>query len=113
MPSCTASLSSTSMASPPLPAGQSSRPQWALIFLDLRSPDDLQLHADQPLPDLPAALSPPLFGWMAGERHPGSHDVRASLRAGSGCLLPPRRRRGCPVSRMDGLPEPRPTVIEG
>src|SRR5437870_2027235 len=44
-----------------------------------RWPDELQLHPDQPLSDLPPALSPSLPRRLAGEGHPGRHALRASL----------------------------------
>src|SRR6266566_7296625 len=100
MPSCMASPSSTSTDLPRLAAGRNSRPPPLTILLDLRWPDDLQLYPDQPISDLPAPLPSSLSGWLAGERHPGSHALRTCLRTCSGLLLPPPGRGGCPVSGM-------------
>src|SRR5437016_5361334 len=49
-------------ALPPRLVGKNSHPMRRIIFPDLRWRDDLQLHPDQPISDLPAALSPPLPG---------------------------------------------------
>src|SRR5437870_9902412 len=103
MPSCMASLSLTSMVSLRLTAGRNSRPPPLTILLDLRWPDDLQLHPDQPISDLPAPLPSSLSRWLAGEGHPGSHALRACFRTRSGRLLPAPRRRGCSVSGMETL----------
>src|SRR2546426_10480160 len=70
-------------------------------------PDDLLLHPDQPLPDLPAALSPSLSRWLAGKRYPGRHALWTCFRTSTGCLLPAPRSRRRPVSRVVSLPEPR------
>src|SRR2546428_12495708 len=70
-------------------------------------PDDLLLHPDQPLPDLSPALSPSLSRWLAGKRYPGRHALWTCFRTSPGCLLPARRSRRCPVSRVVSLPESR------
>src|SRR3989442_15894927 len=113
MPSCTAFLSSTSTASHLRLVGKNSRPTpLPIIFRDLRSPDDLQLHPDQPIPDLPAAVSPPLPRRLAGEGYPCGDVLWAGVRTGLGCLLPPRTPGSGPVSRMGGVPEARLAVLE-
>src|SRR6266550_8742167 len=98
-----ASLSLTLMVSLRLAAGRNSRPQPLTILLDLRWPDDLQLHPDQPISELPAPLPSSLSRWLAGERYSGRHALRPRLRTRSGRLLPAPRCRGCPVSGMEAL----------
>ena len=39
--------------------------------------NNLQLHPDQPIPHLPAAVSAPLSRWLEGEGHSGGHAVRS------------------------------------
>src|SRR5713101_2416901 len=113
MPSCTAFLSLTSTALHLRPVGKSSRPTAPEVtFPDPRWPDDLQLHPDQPIPDLPSPLSTSLPRRLAGEGYPGHDALRARLRTGRGCLLPPRRPGSGPVSRMDRVPEARLAVFE-
>src|SRR5436309_12851205 len=63
----------------PLAAGRNSRPQPRTILPDRRSLDGIQLYPDQPISDVPAALPPSLFGWLAGERHPGGDAVRTRI----------------------------------
>src|SRR5947209_8561245 len=44
-----------------------------------RWPNDLQLHADQPLFGLASAISPSLSAWTAGKGYPGRHALRARV----------------------------------
>src|SRR5438552_9317577 len=81
-----------------------SHPQTSAVR---RWPDDLLLHPDQPLPNLPAALSPSLSRWLAGKGYAGCHALWTCFRTSTSCLLPARRSRRCPVSRVVSLPEPR------
>src|SRR5450631_34737 len=76
------------------------------IWTTLRWPDDLQLHTNQPIPHLPAALSPSLSRWLEGEGHSRGHVVRSCLRASTGSFVSARRSRSSPVCRVVGLPEP-------
>src|SRR5438309_8992208 len=80
-------LTSTSIASRPLPGGRNSPSLPTAISVGLRCPRDVQRHADQPLSLLPAPLQASLSQWLERERHSGSHAVRPSLRASRGCLL--------------------------
>ena len=73
-------------------AGKSGQPAGGL--------NDLQLHPDQPIPNLPAAVSASLPRWLEGERHPGSDAVRPRLRTSPGRLFSPGRSRSSPVLRM-------------
>src|SRR5271166_1290899 len=50
--------------------------------------DDLQLHPDLPVPDLPSPLSPSLSRWLAGERCPSRHAFRPLLRTGGCGFIP-------------------------
>ena len=68
--------------------------------------DDVQLHPDQPIPHLPAALSASLSRWLEGEGHPGGDAVRPRLRTGPGRLLSPGRSRSGPVLGMVSCSEP-------
>src|SRR6266568_9580659 len=101
MPSCMVSPSSASMDLRHLAAGPNSHPRPLTILLDLRWLDDLQLHPDQPILDVPAPLPTSLSRWLAGERHAGSHALRTCLRTCSGRLLSAARRSGCLVSGME------------
>jgi hypothetical protein len=49
--------------------------------------NDLQLHPDQPIPHLPAALSASLSRWLEGEGHPGGNALRARLRTSLGAYF--------------------------
>src|SRR3989475_7310557 len=53
--------------------------------------ENLQLHPDQPVLGLPAALSPPLSRRLAGEGHSRCHAFWPSLRKRPGCLIPAGR----------------------
>src|SRR5438552_9615976 len=103
--------SSISTDSLPLAAGRNSPPQPRTILPDLRWPDDLQLHPDQPIPHLPATLSSSLFGWLARERYSGRHALRPRLRTRSGRLLSAPRRSRCHVSGMEVLSESEARVL--
>src|SRR5207249_5155561 len=103
MPLCIAFPSSTWMDLRRLAAGRNSRPQPRMILLNLRWLDDLQLHSDQPILDVPAPLPSSLSRWLERERHSGSHALRTSLRTGSGRLLSAARRSGCAVSGVEAV----------
>ncbi len=77
-----------------------------------RWPDDLQLHANQPILDLPAALSPSLSRWLEGKRHTGRDALRAGIRTGTRCLFPARRCSRCFVSRMERMSKPGLALFE-
>ena len=53
--------------------------------------NDLQLHSDQPVPDLPAALSASLSRWLEGKGHPGCDALRPGFRTSPGRLFSPGR----------------------
>src|SRR5580658_10261432 len=87
----------------PRASGRSFRPQtWTIR----RWPDDLQLHPDQPVPHLSAALSASLSRWLEGEGHAGGDAVRARLRTSLGSLLSPRRSRSSSVCRVVCVSKP-------
>ena len=54
---------------------------------DPRRPDDLLLHPDQPVPQLPAPLPASLPRRLAGEGHARRHALRPSIRTGPGRLF--------------------------
>src|SRR5213594_2297087 len=98
MPSCTASLSLIWMVSHQRRGGKSSRRQTLLIlFKDLRSRNDLQLHADQPVFSVPEALSLPLYRWLAREGRALGHAVWTRFRKCPCFLFPTRRLCRCPI----------------
>src|SRR5437660_6637316 len=76
------------MVSRRLRVGKNCRPRILLAVPDLRWPDDLQLHPDQPVPGLSKAVSAPLSGWLAGKGYARGHAVWTSLRKCSGCVFP-------------------------
>src|SRR5579872_241499 len=94
----------------PQAAGRNSRPPISMVR---RWPDDLQLHANQPIFDLPAALSTSLSRWLAGKRYEGCHALWTSFRAGSSRLLPAGRCCHCIVSRMECMSEPGVALLKG
>src|SRR5207247_9266077 len=103
MPSCMAFPSSTLMDSPRSAAGKNSRPQSLTILLDLRWPDDLQLHQDQPISDVPTLLPSSLSRWLERERHPGSHALGTGLRTGADRRLTTPKRGAHRVVRREGM----------
>src|ERR1043165_968259 len=99
MSPCTASLLSILMVLRPPNVGKSFLRQVSqIMFPDLRSPDDLQLHPNQCLPGLPSALSVPVSGWLEGEGHARSHAVWTSVRNCFKRFFPPRGFCGNTVS---------------
>src|SRR2546421_690974 len=82
-------LSSAASTAPHQPhSGENCRLLHVLALAVLRWPDDLLLHSDQPLPDLPAALSPSLSRWLAGKGYPCRHAFWTCFRTSTSCLLP-------------------------
>ncbi len=76
--------------------GNESRVRHPRASLYGRRPSDLQLHPDQPVPHLPAPLSPPLSRWLARKRYSRGHAFRARLRTSS--VAPTFSGRTLPLS---------------
>src|SRR5947209_7659051 len=85
--------------------GMSSRLEPVRSLAAPRWPDDLQLHPDQPVSDLPTAVPLSLLGWLAREGHPRCDALRAGIRTCSGRFLLTGRRSSRTVERMVRLPK--------
>src|SRR6202795_4150873 len=97
------------MATPPPVVGKNFHRQ---IWIALRSHDDLQLHADQPIPHLPAAVSVSLPRWLEGKRYPSRDAVRSRFRTSTGSTFSAGRSRRSIVYRVECLSEPRVALCE-
>src|SRR5580693_8126019 len=83
------------------------------IWTTRRWPEnDIQLHSDQPIPHLPAAISASLPRWVERKGHAGGDALRPCLRTSPGRLFSPGRSRSSPVLRVVCLSGPRLALLQ-